>query len=49
MRYRYGWNGFETAYDVEPCDEPRILQNQKIATGCLVRRGTFIPALLVEF
>nr|XP_022329954.1 uncharacterized protein LOC111128567 [Crassostrea virginica] len=39
LRYRYGWNGFETAYDVEPCDEPRILLNQKIATGCLVRRG----------
>lgn len=38
--YRYGssrsdWN----KYDVRVCSEPRILENQMIATGCLVTRG----------
>lgn len=40
MSYRYGNNGMITAYDIEPCDEPRILEDQPIAVGCLVRRGT---------
>ena len=40
MPYRYGNNGMITAYDIEPCDEPRILEDQPIAVGCLVRRGT---------
>nr|XP_019922789.2 uncharacterized protein LOC105328252 [Crassostrea gigas] len=39
MSYRYGNNGMITAYDIEPCDEPRILEDQPIAVGCLVRRG----------
>nr|XP_022329953.1 uncharacterized protein LOC111128566 [Crassostrea virginica] len=39
LNYRYGTNGFITAYDIEPCDEPRILLNEPIAVGCLVRRG----------
>ncbi|XP_052696634.1 uncharacterized protein LOC128175218 isoform X1 [Crassostrea angulata] len=39
MPYRYGNNGMITAYDIEPCNEPRILEDQPIAVGCLVRRG----------
>lgn len=39
LSYRYGTDGFITAYDIEPCDEPRILLNEPIAVGCLVRRG----------
>ncbi|XP_052699916.1 uncharacterized protein LOC128177295 [Crassostrea angulata] len=39
LPYRFGNNGFITAYDIEPCDEPRILESQPIAVGCLVRRG----------
>ena len=39
LNYRYGTEGFITAYDIEPSDEPRILLNEPIAVGCLVRRG----------
>lgn len=39
LLYRYGNDGVITAYDVEPSDEPRILEDQPIAVGCLVRRG----------
>ncbi|XP_061168822.1 uncharacterized protein LOC133178072 [Saccostrea echinata] len=39
LPYRYGNNGLETAYDIEPCHEPRILQDHPIAVGCIVRRG----------
>lgn len=38
--YRYGSNRTEKdKYDVKVCDEPRLLENQLIATGCLVTRG----------
>lgn len=39
-QYRYGsnCNGLDK-YDVKVCDEPRVLENQLIATGCLVTRG----------
>lgn len=38
--YRYGSNCNELdKYDVKVCDEPRVLENQLIATGCLVTRG----------
>ncbi|XP_061168838.1 uncharacterized protein LOC133178094 [Saccostrea echinata] len=39
LSYRYGDNGVLTEYDIVPCDEPRILENQAIAVGCLVMRG----------
>nr|XP_022332696.1 uncharacterized protein LOC111130207 [Crassostrea virginica] len=39
MPYRYGTERLITAYDIEPSDEPRILLNEPIAVGCLVRRG----------
>lgn len=39
-QYRYGSNRTEKdKYDVKVCDEPRLLENQLIATGCLVTRG----------
>ncbi|XP_061164730.1 uncharacterized protein LOC133173723 [Saccostrea echinata] len=38
--YRYGTNSTEIdKYDVTICEEPRILENEMIATGCLVTRG----------
>nr|XP_022335068.1 uncharacterized protein LOC111131710 [Crassostrea virginica] len=38
--HRYGSTLSETdKYEVKVCDEPRILQNESIATGCLVVRG----------
>lgn len=39
LSYRYGSDGLITAYDIEPSDEPRILEHEAIAVGCLVRRG----------
>mgnify|MGYP003684238543 CR=1 FL=1 len=39
LPYRYGCNGLFNAYDIEPCEEPRIRQNHTIAVGCLVQRG----------
>lgn len=40
--YRYGSTLSETdKYEVKVCDEPRILQNESIATGCLVVRGIY--------
>eukprot|EP00105_Crassostrea_gigas_P014652 XP_011431391.1 PREDICTED: uncharacterized protein LOC105331057 isoform X3 [Crassostrea gigas] len=39
--YRYGYSRAElNKYDVRVCHEPRILENEMIATGCLVTRGT---------
>ncbi|XP_056021581.1 uncharacterized protein LOC125652124 isoform X3 [Ostrea edulis] len=38
--YRYGSSSFEKdKYDVIVCDEPRLLENELIAVGCLVKRG----------
>ncbi|XP_065945130.1 uncharacterized protein [Magallana gigas] len=38
--YRYGSTNTEKdKFDVQVCDNPRILQNELIATGCLVTRG----------
>ncbi|XP_052698297.1 uncharacterized protein LOC128176193 [Crassostrea angulata] len=38
--YRYGSNPYENdKYDVMICDEPRILEGELIAPGCLVTRG----------
>uniref|UniRef100_A0A8W8I4E4 MIB/HERC2 domain-containing protein n=1 Tax=Magallana gigas TaxID=29159 RepID=A0A8W8I4E4_MAGGI len=38
--YRYGSNHTENdKYDVKVCNEPRLLENQLIETGCLVTRG----------
>ncbi|XP_056021571.1 uncharacterized protein LOC125652126 isoform X2 [Ostrea edulis] len=38
--YRYGSSIFEKdKYDVIVCDEPRMLENELIAVGCLVKRG----------
>ncbi|XP_061168820.1 uncharacterized protein LOC133178069 [Saccostrea echinata] len=38
--YRYGTTCTEIdKYDVTVCEEPRILDNEMIATGCLVTRG----------
>ncbi|XP_022332693.2 uncharacterized protein LOC111130205 [Crassostrea virginica] len=38
--YRYGSTRDEgDKYDVKVCDEPRILENEIIAPGCLVTRG----------
>lgn len=38
--YRYGSTNIEKdKFDVQVCDNPRILQNELIATGCLVTRG----------
>lgn len=40
--YRYGSNPYENdKYDVMICDEPRILEGELIAPGCLVTRGTY--------
>lgn len=40
--YRYGSNRNENdKYDVKVCDEPRILEDELIAPGCLVTRGTY--------
>ncbi|XP_056021589.1 uncharacterized protein LOC125652124 isoform X9 [Ostrea edulis] len=39
-RYRYGSTLPEKdKYDITVCDEPRILQDEFIAVGCLVKRG----------
>ncbi|XP_062586119.1 uncharacterized protein LOC134247758 isoform X2 [Saccostrea cucullata] len=38
--YRYGTSSTERdKYDVTVCEEPRILDDEMIATGCLVKRG----------
>ncbi|XP_062586129.1 uncharacterized protein LOC134247761 [Saccostrea cucullata] len=38
--YRYGSTLEERdKYDVQVCNEPRILENETMATGCLVKRG----------
>lgn len=38
--HRYGSTDTEKdKFDVQVCDNPRILQNELIATGCLVTRG----------
>lgn len=40
--YRYGSShGNMNKYDVEVCKEPRALNNELIAEGCVVKRGTF--------
>lgn len=40
--YRHGYNGVFEAYDLLVSDEPRFLENQNIAVGCLVRKGRLI-------
>ncbi|XP_062603204.1 uncharacterized protein LOC134264974 isoform X1 [Saccostrea cucullata] len=37
--YRYGSNGMFENFDLVECDEPRILNDELIAVGCLVERG----------
>lgn len=38
--YRYGTTRLESdVYDVQVCNEPRILRNEAISTGCQVQRG----------
>ncbi|XP_052698866.1 uncharacterized protein LOC128176508 isoform X2 [Crassostrea angulata] len=38
--YRYGTTCLESdVYDVQVCNEPRILRNEPISTGCQVHRG----------
>lgn len=38
--YRYGTSSdFKDKYDVEMCSDPRKLDNELIAVGCLVKRG----------
>lgn len=38
--YRFGTKSkLNDKYDVQLCNEPRILVNELIATGCLVTRG----------
>ncbi|XP_048737058.1 uncharacterized protein LOC130046250 isoform X1 [Ostrea edulis] len=38
--YRYGSTQIEKdKFDISVCDEPRILQDEMIAVGCLVKRG----------
>lgn len=38
--YRYGTTHFEEEkYDVQVCNEPRILKNQRISAGCQAKRG----------
>ncbi|XP_061168835.1 uncharacterized protein LOC133178089 [Saccostrea echinata] len=39
LSYQYGFDGFIEKYDITPCKEPRILENEMIAVGCLVTRG----------
>ena len=46
--YRYGSShGIPNMnkYDVEVCEEPRALNNELIAVGCVVKRGTLIDKL----
>lgn len=39
--YRYGTTfSEENVYDVQVCNEPRILGNKSISSGCEVKRGT---------
>lgn len=39
--YRYGTTCLESdVYDVQVCNEPRILRNEPISTGCQVHRGS---------
>lgn len=38
--YRYGTTrSEEEKYDVQVCNEPRILKNQRISAGCQAKRG----------
>lgn len=38
--YRYGTTDTEKEkYDVQVCNEPRILGNESISSGCQVKRG----------
>lgn len=38
--YRYGTTDSEKEkYDVQVCNEPRILRNESISSGCQVKRG----------
>lgn len=38
--YRYGTTDSEKEkYDVQVCNEPRILRNEPISSGCQVKRG----------
>lgn len=39
--YHFDTNGDHQQSHVVVCDEPRILQREKIAVGCLVERGIF--------
>ncbi|XP_061168833.1 uncharacterized protein LOC133178087 [Saccostrea echinata] len=39
LSYQYGFDSLIEKYDITPCKEPRILENELIAVGCLVRRG----------
>ncbi|XP_062596391.1 uncharacterized protein LOC134257806 isoform X2 [Saccostrea cucullata] len=39
LSYQYGFDGLIEKYDITPCKEPRILENELIAVGCLVTRG----------
>ncbi|XP_062620444.1 uncharacterized protein LOC134282020 [Saccostrea cucullata] len=39
LSYQYGYDGLIEKYDITPCKEPRILENELIAVGCLVTRG----------
>lgn len=43
-KYRYGSADLKTdKFDVQVCNEPRILNDELIATGCNVTRGTRKP------
>lgn len=45
--YRFGsTRKFSNKYDIQLCNEPRILGNELIATGCLVTRGYTILLFL---
>ncbi|XP_062619573.1 uncharacterized protein LOC134281126 isoform X2 [Saccostrea cucullata] len=39
LDYQYGFDGMIEKYDIASCKEPRILENELIAVGCLVSRG----------
>lgn len=49
--YRFGTNSkLNDKYDVQLCNEPRILVNELIATGCLVTRGNaFLYASFLKY
>ncbi|XP_062620442.1 uncharacterized protein LOC134282018 isoform X2 [Saccostrea cucullata] len=39
LSYQYGFDGMDEKYDIATSEEPRILENELIAVGCLVTRG----------